>query len=274
MFELRKLTYQHRPVSEFGSKDALLEHLASRQPPPARDQASPHQDGAGVESGAEESEVPALDISARVQQLEPRAEGEVLTEQLRPEGIQQDMQILQELRVVNGILQGPVQEEIDQTLRNEIERREARQRPRPRPRPHPPRPEREEGGEEGGDEMSQPPVGRLMALGGASGGGRTRRQRGSRRVRFRPQIPTPNADGRYPVPARDQSVIVERLRQSPALNSLGDEARDEVVAEVGNLVSQQLVTSALSGEFRGVLELHIQVWFYRERQARCFFFTW
>jgi hypothetical protein len=52
---------------------------------------------------------------------------------------------------------------------------------------------------------------------------------------------------------------VERLRQSPALNSLGEEARDEIVAEVGSLVSQQLVTSALAGDFRGILELHIQV---------------
>ncbi len=78
-------------------------------------------------------------------------------------------------------------------------------------------------------------------------------------MRFRYQVPTPNPDGRYAVPPRDQSGIVQRLRQSPALNSLGVEARDEIVAEVGSLVSQQLVTTALAGEFRGVLELHIQV---------------
>ena len=202
-----------------------------------------------------------LDISARVQQLEPRAEGgETPAQQLRPEWIQQDIEVLQELRLVNGILQGPVQEEIDRALRDGLEQRESRQRPRPRPRPRPPRIEREDD-DEGGDEMNQAPVGRLLAP-----GGRSRRQR-NRRVRFRPQIPTPNADGRYPIPRRDQSVIVERLRQSPALNSLGDEARDEIVAEVGSLVSQQLVTSALSGEFRGILELHIQVVFGHEIQG-------
>lgn len=243
MFELRKLTYQQRPVSEFDSKDTLLEHLANRLQPP---QESPLQDGGNApsgESGGDDAEVPAIDISVRVQQLEPGTE-EMPAQHHRPEGIQQDMQILQELRVVNGILQGPVQEQIDRTLRDG--------RPIPRPRPHPPRVAPEEG-EEGGDEMNQPPVGRLLAP-----NGRSRRQRG-RRVRFGPQIPTPNADGHYTVPRRNQSAIVERLRQSPALNSLGEEARDEIVAEVGNLVSQQLVTSALSGEFRGILELHIQV---------------
>lgn len=101
--------------------------------------------------------------------------------------------------------------------------------------------------------MNQTPIGRLLAVAGQS-----RRQRG-RRVRFRPQVPTPNADGRYSVPQRNQNEIVQRLRQSPALNSLGEEARDEILAEVGNLVSQQLVTSALSGDFRGILELHVQV---------------
>ena len=249
MFELRKLSHQQRPVSEFESKDTLLQFFTNRaaaaQPKPAQ-----RQDG-----GAENEEVVTVDISARVQQLEPRAEGATPPQEFRPEVIQQDMQVLHELRVVNGVLQGPAQEQIDRALRDGMERDESRRRPRPRPRPRPARAEREED-DEGGDEMNQhssQPVGRLLVQ-----GGRSRRQRG-RRVRFRPQIPTPNADGRYPVPARDQSMIVERLRQSPALNSLGDEARDEIVAEVGSLVSQQLVTSALSGEFRGVLELHIQV---------------
>lgn len=69
----------------------------------------------------------------------------------------------------------------------------------------------------------------------------------------------PPADGNYPVPRRDQTRILEHIRQSPALNSLDQEAREEIVSEVSNLVHQQLVTSALSGEFRGVLEFHIQV---------------
>ena len=54
---------------------------------------------------------------------------------------------------------------------------------------------------------------------------------------------------------RDQSEIMSTLRQSPALNSLDPESRNEIFAEVGNLVQQQLVSSALSGEFRGVLEI-------------------
>ncbi|KAL5471081.1 hypothetical protein EMCRGX_G029157 [Ephydatia muelleri] len=61
---------------------------------------------------------------------------------------------------------------------------------------------------------------------------------------------------RHPVVIR--RGILEQVRSSPALNSLGPEARDRVVAEIGGLVQQQLVSSALTGEFRGVLELHIQ----------------
>lgn len=260
VFELRRLSHQQRPVSEFGSKQTLLQHFANRPQPPALALAilaTPHAED-GANAAEAEGEEPVMDVSARVQQLQPRGEeGEVL----RPEEILQDMQILQELRVVNAILQGPVHEEIDQALREGMNQRQARRRPRP-PRPPPRRVQAHEGGgEEGGDEMNQPPVGRLLAA-----NGRSRRQRSShgRRVRFRPQIPTPNTDGRYPVPARDQSMIVQRLRQSPALNSLGDEARDEIVAEVGGLVSQHLVTSALSGEFRGTLELLIQVRLFRE----------
>lgn len=260
MFELRKLTYQQRPVSEFSSKQTLEEHLASR-PPLAQEVPQPHLNNdvdvmSGDETASREQQPDvssAVNISERVQQL-VGAEGESSVQIFRPEGIRQEMQTLNELHVVNGVLQGPVHEEIDRTLREGIEHRQARRRPRPptRPRP-PPRPRRQaEEGEEGGDEMGHP-VGRLLAP-----SGRTRRQP-RRRVRFQPQLPIPNADGRYPVPQRDQSVIVQRLQQSPALNSLGEEARDEIVAEVGSLVSQHLVTSALSGEFRGTLELHIQV---------------
>lgn len=247
MFELRKLTYQQRPVSEFGSKHTLEEHLASRSQPALANGTESRIAASKSPLEATSVEAPS-NISACAQKLEPAIEERTPAQHLRPEEIQQDMQILQDLRVVNGILQGPIQEEIDRTLREGmIEQRPSRRRPRPHPRPRP------EAGEEGGDEMSQPPVGRLLAP-----NGRSRRQRG-RRVHFRPQVPTPNADGQYPVPRRNQSVIVEQLRQSPALNSLGDEARDEIVAEVGSLVTQQLVTSALSGEFRGILELHIQV---------------
>ena len=75
-------------------------------------------------------------------------------------------------------------------------------------------------------------------------------------VRGRARLPL---NGQYSTPTRDQSQILEQVRSSPALNSLGPEARDRVVTEIGSLVQQQLVSSALTGEFRGVLELHIQV---------------
>lgn len=75
------------------------------------------------------------------------------------------------------------------------------------------------------------------------------------RVRGRARPPQ---SGQYPTPRRDQTRILDQVRSSPALNSLGPEARDRVVAEIGGLVQQQLVSSALTGEFRGILELHIQ----------------
>jgi len=64
---------------------------------------------------------------------------------------------------------------------------------------------------------------------------------------------------RYRMPNRDQSQILSQLRVSPALNRMEPEQRDELVSEISNLVGRQLVTSTLSGEMRGVLELHIQV---------------
>lgn len=270
MFELRKLSLHQRPVSEFCSKRTLEEFFANRP------QLVPYRDDDTTEDGAEsareqqpesnnmESAGDSPQVQGNAEELvqnntssEDGAAEEPTTESLRPEHILNDMQALQELRVVHGILQGPVHEQIDQTLQENLarEQQHGQRRPRPRSRPRSAQAVAEES-EEGGDEMNNVPVGRLLAAGGHS-----RRQRGSRgrRVRFRSQIPTPNPDGRYPVPRRDQTVIVDRLRQSPALNSLGEEARDEIVAEVGNLVSQQLVTSALAGDFRGVLELHIQV---------------
>lgn len=273
MFELRRLSLQQRPVSEFGGKRTLEEHFSKR---PQLAKGTPQQqmkngpESSSIESASEEPQessgqprseelvevMPVASTSINEQLAASEAEGEEQQpspENLRPEEIRNDMQTLQELRVVQGILQGPIHEQIDQSLREVLaqERQPGHRRSRPRPRPHPARAEESE---EGGDEMNQNPMGRLLAAA-------SRRQRGARgrRVRFRSQLPTPNSDGRYSVPRRDQGIIVERLRQSPTLNSLGEEDRDEIVAEVGNLVSQQLVTSALAGEFRGILELHIQV---------------
>lgn len=278
MFELRKLSHQHRPVSEF-NKDILEGLLSSRihtngmnshsspalvsenvdqtsSASPGQIVAQENNDQSDLSEAAANSPTAGQDasglISERVQQFNPQANQS--PQHYMPEDIRHDMQSLRERQIVHEVLQGPA-EEIDRALREGIEERRARRRPRPRPRPHP-QAAQEEDGEEGGDEMSRArarPVGRLMSR--SNRRGRTQ----NRHVHFGPAIPTPDANGRYPVPRRDQSIIVERLRQSPALNSLGVEAREEVVAEVSGLVSRQLVTSALAGEFRGVLELCIQV---------------
>lgn len=67
---------------------------------------------------------------------------------------------------------------------------------------------------------------------------------------------------RYRMPHRDQTQIISQLRTSPALNRMEPEQRDELISEISNLVQRRLVTTTLSGELRGVLELHIQVWKY------------
>ena len=64
----------------------------------------------------------------------------------------------------------------------------------------------------------------------------------------------------YRMPHRDQSQIISQLRTSPALNRMDPEQRDEVISEISGLVQRRLVTTTLSGELRGVLELHIQVY--------------
>ena len=66
----------------------------------------------------------------------------------------------------------------------------------------------------------------------------------------------------YRMPCRDQAQIISQLRASPALNRMDPEQRDEVISEISNLVQRKLVTTTLSGELRGVLELHIQVYKY------------
>ena len=64
---------------------------------------------------------------------------------------------------------------------------------------------------------------------------------------------------RHRMPHRDQTQIISQLRTSPALNRMDPEQRDELISEISNLVQRRLVTTTLSGELRGVLELHIQV---------------
>ena len=67
---------------------------------------------------------------------------------------------------------------------------------------------------------------------------------------------------RYRMPHRDQTQVISQLRTSPALNRMDPEQRDELISEISNLVQRRLVTTTLSGELRGVLELHIQVYKY------------
>ncbi len=144
-----------------------------------------------------------------------------------PEGIRLEVRGLFEQRRVSETLQGPLRNEMDRLLQQGLERRQRRVQGRR---------SRSGGNRHRGD----------------SSPSHVRQNR--RHIRF--NLPE---NGQYPMPRRDQSRIVDTLMQSPALNSLKPEAREEVVSEVRNLVQQQLVTSALSGEFRGVLELNIQV---------------
>ncbi len=164
-------------------------------------------------------------ILNRAKQLELTASQ---SQDFMPEGVRLEVRGLFNQRRVTETLEGPLREEIDRTLQQGIERRQRRGRSR----------------------HSRANGNRHR---NADSAGRQARQ-GRRHVRFNPP-----ENGQYPMPQRDQSQIVDTLMQSPALNSLNPEAREEVVSEVRSLVQQQLVTSALSGEFRGVLELNIQV---------------
>jgi hypothetical protein len=158
-----------------------------------------------------------------------------------PESIQLEISGLFERHVVSGMLQSPVQAELERVIQDQqqLGRRPRRRRARP-----PPAQQRAE---------AAGAAGRVMAA--VRNGARSRGASYHRRVRHS----RPPMDGNYPLPRRNQARILDHLRQSPALNSLDQGAREEIVSEVSNLVHQQLVTSALSGEFRGVLELHIQV---------------
>lgn len=227
MFELRKLKHHQRPVSEFSSKQqleqTLLTKCISRQEPASSMQAK----------NLTHSRVREFDSRAQATQSQNPQE-------LMPESVQLEIRGLFERRVVTGMLQSPVQAELERVIE---EQQQQQRRPRRRRARPPPRHQREAGA-----------AGRVMAA--VRNGARSR---GSASYHRRARSFRPPADGHYPVPRRDQTRIVDHLRQSPALNSLDQESREEIVSEVSNLVHQQLVTSALSGEFRGVLEFHIQV---------------
>lgn len=230
MFELRKLKHHQRPVSEFSSKQHLEQVLLTKC-----------------------KQAPSTDINAqatslahnRIKEFDSRAqaaESQQNTQNLMPESIQLEIRGLFERHVVSGMLQSPVQAELERVIQ---EGQQQGRRPRRR-RARPP-PSAQQRAEVAGA------AGRVMAA--VRSGARSRGASYHRRVRHS----RPPMDGNYPMPRRNQARILDHLRQSPALNSLDQGAREEIVSEVSNLVHQQLVTSALSGEFRGVLELHIQV---------------
>ena len=235
MFELRKLKHHQRPVSEFSSRQQLEKILLTKCKP---ETATPGD----AESAIKDTGASSLTHS-RVKEFDSRAQAvqEQSPENLRPESVQLEIRGLFERRVVTGLLQSPIQAELERVIQ---EQQEGQRRPRRR-RARPPSTRQ-------GDARGA--VGRVMAA--VRSGARSRGASHHRRARnFQPP-----ADGNYPVPRRDQTRILDHLRQSPVLNSLDQEAREEIVSEVSNLVQQQLVTSALSGEFRGVLEFHIQVY--------------
>lgn len=249
MYELRKLKLQHRPVSEFCNKQHLEQFFSQRC---SRQQSVPQPTASAGAAALENAHQSQGNVAERTRQFDSQAQAApVPRERLMPEAVQVEVQAVFERQRVSEVLQGPMQQEMERVLQEGLERRRRRQQRRPRhgSRAH-------SHGEHG-------PRSQLLASirGGSrrSSSRRAQAQAGGARVRSRVRF-VPPENGQYPVPRRDQSRIVERVRQSPALNSLGPEARDRVVAEIGHLVQQQLVSSALSGEFRGVMELHIQVY--------------
>ena len=162
-------------------------------------------------------------VSNRAKQFREVAEN---TRTPMPDAIRLEISGLFERRRVSEVLQTPeLVHGLERAVQDVAERGNRRQVRRPRPQPAAPR-------------------------------GHHVRPQTRPHVRGRARLP-PN--GQYSTPRRDQTRILDQVRSSPALNSLGPEARDRVVTEIGGLVQQQLVSSALTGEFRGVLELHIQV---------------
>jgi hypothetical protein len=160
-----------------------------------------------------------------------------------PSFIRLEIRGLIERQRVSEMLNSAHAGEIERTLNDSLERRERqmqqRRRALPQSRPAPQ-------GRSSNRVVGEPHDGRgHSALGGAAV------------VNMRPMRQPENGQ-QYPVPQRDQSSILFHLRESPALGYLQPAERDRIVNEVDNLVQQHLVTSTLSGELRGVLELHIQ----------------
>ena len=236
MYELRKLQHHHRPVTGFDSKPALEELLGRRSQalPPAETQ----QAGSEVDRHVRHFQAIAISSTGG-----GGGDADSAQEHM-PSSIRLEIRGLIERQRVSELLNSARAGEIERTLNEALERRERQmqqqQQRRARPQSRPAQGRRMVGEPRGeafyGDGLSP--------LGGA--------------VSLRPMVQPENGQ-QYPVPQRDQSSIVRHLRESPALGSLQPAERDRIVNEVDNLVQQHLVTSTLSGELRGVLELHIQV---------------
>ncbi len=250
MYELRKLKHQHRPVSEFGNKQQLERFLTQRNQLPL------NSEGANDQVAAPSDGEPESLVAQQARRFanEPQAAD---PQSLMPEGIRLEVRGLYESQRVSQVLRDPaLQEQFESALRQEMSRHQRRQ-------------QRRTGRSSRSQAQAQPEQdirgggrGDLLAAirrGRSRGGGR--RQASARSPAHQRRRAPPGAPNRQypPRPRRDQSGIVEQVRQSPTLNSLNPEERDRVVAEIGHLVQQQFVTTALTGEFRGVLELHIQV---------------
>ena len=225
MYELRKLQHQHRPVSEFSSKQQLEQFLTQRRHPPQQ----------SASATATSDERSSSNVAERTRQFSSQVVQVASTPM--PESVRLEIQGVFEQQRVSSVLQSPLQQEMNRVLHDGLERRRRRQQRRVRPRHN-----------------AHGQGGLLEAIRSAHSRPRSQRSpHGQRRIRI-----VPPENGQYAIPRRDQSQILWQLRQSPALNALEQESREEIISEVSHLVQQQLVTSALSGEFRGVLELHIQ----------------
>ena len=219
VYELRRLQHQHRPVSGFESKPALEELLERRR------QAMPPAETPPAAPGG------SSDIDRRVQHfLSISASSGGAAEQHMPPSVRLEIRGLIERQQVSEVLGSARAGEIERALHEGLERRRNRQLQRRRLLT------RSQSSDQ--RELAVDPV--LVS-------------------QPQQQLRRQSENSQYPVPQRDQSAIIRQLQSSPALGSLPPAERERVVSEVDHLVQQHLVTSALSGEFRGVLELHIQV---------------
>ena len=225
VYELRKLQHQHKPVTEFGSKQALEELLEKRC----------HALPARPESAAG----PYSEVDVRVKQFSSISNGDASAsspqEHMSP-SVRLEIRGLIERQRVRGFLNSVHASDIERTLQEGLVRRNRRQQRREAPGQ----------ARQGGRERLPEVRGDLQVQDHAESG-------------ISVSTPREPENGQYQMPRRDQSSIIRQLQESPALNTLQPVERDRVLSEVDHLVQQHLVTSALSGEFRGILELHIQV---------------